>query len=253
MGNSLRVRVPPRAPFNLMSLVPEGDKMTVGGIAGAIFDQDGLLFDTEILFQQSWKEAAREFGVEATDKLTLSLCGCGKQELPGIISQFFGNIDIDAYIERALTLAAEKQISGTPVKKEGVVEILRFCKDHGVKTAVASSSMRKLVEHNLHSSGLDCYFDEIITGADVTRGKPHPDIFLLAAERLGVSPQHCAVFEDAFTGIRAAKAAGCIPVLIPDRLKPTSEILEICQCYDSLLTAMNQLLSFSIAYPRREQ
>lgn len=215
--------------------------MAVGRIAGAIFDQDGLLFDTEILFQQSWKEAAREFGFEATDELTLSLCGCGKQELPGVIARFVQNIDINAYVERALELAAEKQITSVPVKKTGVDEMLRFCRERGIKTAVASSSMRKLVEHNLRFAGLDGYFDEIVTGADVARGKPHPDIFLMAAERLGVPPEKCVVFEDAFTGIRAAKAAGCIPVLIPDRLKPSAEILQICRCCDTLSAALDEI------------
>ncbi|MBO5940882.1 MAG: HAD family phosphatase [Kiritimatiellae bacterium] len=205
---------------------------------GAIFDQDGLLFDTEVLFERSWKQAGAEFGVSVPDEMTNRCCGCGKGELPGVVSRFFPEIDIPAYIERVLELAAEAQLASVPVLKSGVMEILRKCRENGVKTAIASSSMRHLVDHNLSTSGLSGFFDAIVTGGDVERGKPAPDIFLLAASKLGVEPSKCVVFEDAFSGIRAAHAAGCRPILIPDRVKPVPEILEICDCRTSLLEAL---------------
>ena len=206
---------------------------------GAIFDQDGLLFDTEIIFERSWKQAGREFGVTVPDEMTNRCCGCGKGELPGVVSAFFPDLDIPSYIERVLALAAEAQLASIPVLKPGAREILQKCRDDGVKTAIASSSMRHLVDHNLHVSGLEGCFDIIVTGRDVERGKPAPDIFLLAAAKLGVEPARCVVFEDAFSGILAAHAAGCHPVLIPDRIKPNSGILEICDCKPSLLEALS--------------
>ena len=226
---------------------PHADRATFGimsglGIVlffeGAIFDQDGLLFDTEILFERSWKQAGQEFGVEVPDQMTNQCCGCGKGELPGVVSRFFPEIDVPAYIERVLELAAEAQMSSIPVIKPGAREMLARCREFGVKTAVASSSMRHLVDHNLGSTGLDGFFDAIVTGRDVENGKPAPDIFLLAAERLGVDPARCVVFEDAFTGIRAAHAAGCHPVLVPDRVRPTAEMLEVCDCRETLLDAL---------------
>jgi beta-phosphoglucomutase-like phosphatase (HAD superfamily) len=81
-------------------------------------------------------------------------------------------------------------------------------------------------------------FDTEVTGRDVEHGKPSPDIFILAAERIGISPSDCAVFEDAFPGIRAAHAAGCRAVLIPDRRLPTPEILELCETYSTLSDAI---------------
>ena len=205
---------------------------------GAIFDQDGLLFDTEVLFERSWKQAGREFGVSVPEELANRCCGCGKGELPGVVSLFFPDLDIHSYIERALALAAEAQLASVPVLKPGVREILLKCREDGVKTAIASSSMRHLVDHNLRTSGLEGYFDAIVTGGDVVRGKPAPDIFLLAASKIGVESPKCVVFEDAFSGIRAAHAAGCHPVLVPDRVKPVPEILEICDCRTSLLEAL---------------
>ncbi len=203
-------------------------------IHGAIFDQDGLLFDTEIIFERSWRQTGAELGLDVPDALPHACCGCGRNELPAVIQRFFPSVDAAAFIERALNRAWDAQMASTPVLKPGVRELLAFCRARGVRTAVASSSVRRLVEHNLSASGLADLFDVVVTGEDVTRGKPAPDIFLLAASRLGVDPAACLVFEDAFTGIRAAHAAGCRPVLVPDRLQPTPEILALCVCRPTL-------------------
>lgn len=206
---------------------------------GAIFDQDGLLFDTEVIFERSWRQAGAEMGFAVGEALTHAACGCGKRELAAAISPHIpSGVDVDAYIARALTLSAETQMRLVPACKPGVREILAYCRDHGIKTAIASSSMRHLVDHNLSSTQLEGCFDAIVTGGDVANGKPAPDIFLLAAERLGLRPTDCVVFEDAFSGIRAAHAAGCRPVLIPDRLQPTAEILGLCVCHPTLAAAI---------------
>lgn len=211
-------------------------------IQGAIFDQDGLLFDTEVIFQRCWREAGAAFGVRVPDGLPLACCGVGRRELTGVVRRYLPEIDAEKYVERAHTMAAETQIAMTPEIKPGVREILAFCRGHGIRTAIASSSMRRLVDHNLAATGLTDLFDAIVTGRDVTNGKPAPDIFLLAAERLGLDPRSCAVFEDAHTGIRAAHAAGCRPILIPDRLPPTPELEKICEVYPTLLAAIPHLL-----------
>ena len=206
---------------------------------GAIFDQDGLLFDTEVIFERSWRAAGAEMGFAVGEELTHAACGCGKRELAAAISPYIpSGVDVEAYVARALTLSAETQMRLVPTLKPGVREILAYCRDHGIKTAIASSSMRHLVEHNLSSTQLEGSFDAIVTGGDVANGKPAPDIFLLAAERLGLRPTDCVVFEDAFSGIRAAHAAGCRPVLIPDRLQPTAEILGLCVCHPTLAAAI---------------
>lgn len=205
---------------------------------GAIFDQDGLLFDTEVIFEKCWVKVGEELGLDVSLDFVHRLCGCGKKELSDIISGEFPGVDSDDMVERVHRLAAEAQLAMKPVLKPGVREILSFCRSRGVRTAVASSSMRHLVDHNLAASGLSGLFDAVVTGRDVKNGKPAPDIFLLAAERIGVSPAECVVFEDAFSGIRAAHSAGCRPVLIPDRSAPTAEILSICESYPALSDAI---------------
>ena len=208
---------------------------------GAIFDQDGLLFDTEAVFEQSWLKAGDELGLNITSELTHKLSGCGKRELTAVIAETFPEADSSAVVERAFHIAAATQLSMTPIMKPGVREILEFCKKFEIRTAVASSSMRYLVDHNLEVTGLMKYFDAIVTGRDVLNGKPAPDIFLLAAERIGIPVSECVVFEDAFSGIRAAHAAGCRPVLIPDRTPPTSEISDICETYSTLVDALAEI------------
>jgi len=208
-------------------------------IRGAIFDQDGLLFDTEVVFDRSWKAAGREFGVTIPDEMTAACSGCGTDRLPGVIRQFFPELDVAAYIARTFEIVIAAQLSTTPVVKPGVREILEKCRACGVKTAIATSSILKLVEHNLASTGLEGFFDVIVTGKDVKRGKPAPDIFQFAANRLSLPPSDCLVFEDAFTGIRAAAAAGCQPVLVPDRRAPTPEILQLCRCRSSLAETLD--------------
>lgn len=206
---------------------------------GAIFDQDGLLFDTEAVFEVSWIKAGEELGLPVTAELARSFSGYGKKELEEAASRAFPGADAALLVERAHSLASEAQLAAVPVVKPGVREILSFCRENSIRTAVASSSMRHLVEHNLSATNLTSFFDAIVTGRDVERGKPQPDIFLLAAEKISVEPSSCIVFEDAFSGIRAAHAAGCFPVLIPDRRMPDEEILKICKARTSLLEAMD--------------
>lgn len=208
---------------------------------GAIFDQDGLLFDTEILFARAWKAAGREMGLEVPDDLPRSCCGCGTNVLPDVIRRFFPSIDIEAYMKRALRLAFDAQLTSSPVPKPGAVEILKLCRAKGIRTAIASSSVRELIRHNLARSDLTEYIDEIVSGQDVALGKPAPDIFLLACEKLKLAPPSCLVFEDALTGIEAAHRAGCYPVMIPDQVKPTDEIRALCVCRPSLLAAQELL------------
>ena len=208
---------------------------------GAIFDQDGLLFDTESIFQASWIAAGREMGVEVPAAYTHAVCGLGRGRLPEMVRRYMPSLDPEAYIVRALAIASERQLSAVPAFKPGVPEILAFFRGKGVRMAVASSSTREVVGHNLGSSGIRPYFDAVVTGEDVVRGKPAPDIFLRAAEGLGLPPAACTVYEDALTGIRAAHAAGCRPVMIPDRLPPTPEIRGICTVRASFLEELAAL------------
>lgn len=205
---------------------------------GAIFDQDGLLFDTEKIYQAAWIEAARMQGVIVPPSLPQRFCGLGRKLIEEIVAVAYPQLDLERYCHDAVTLAWETQLAQVPEPKPGLLDMLSFCRAHGIRTAVASSSTLRVVRHNLTAAGVIDYFDAITTGDEVTRSKPNPDIFLLAASKIGLDPHDCVVFEDAFSGIRGAKAAGCKPVLIPDQLQPTDEIRAICEVRGDLKDAI---------------
>lgn len=207
------------------------------GYEGAIFDQDGLLFDTESIYQAAWLEAGARQGVAIDPKIPRSFSGMGRARIGEIVKGAYPQIDIELYLKTGVEIAWGRQLSGKPEPKKGLFEILEFCRSNGIKTSVASSAPRHVVERNLKAAGVFDYFDAITTGDEVKNSKPAPDIFLLAAERIGVEPRACCVFEDAFSGIRGAVAAGMGAVLIPDQSEPTEEILAICRSFSDLSAA----------------
>ena len=203
----------------------------------AIFDQDGLLFDTEKTYQASWIEAGRLQGVEIPKEFPKRFCGLSPKDIAKIASEAYPELDVAKYCETAVRLARSAQLASTPEPKPGLSTMLEFCRANGIKTAIASSSAMHIVQHNIRSAGVAEFFDAVATAEEVANCKPAPDIFLLAASKLGVPPAKCVVFEDAFSGIRGAAAAGCAAVLIPDQLQPTDEIAAICTVFPDLAAA----------------
>jgi len=203
-------------------------------ITGAIFDQDGLLFDTESVYAKAWVEVSERHGYGFTDAMTRRISGYGRGEIGAEIARLIAIDDVEGYIDEVMARARELLLAAPPKLKPGAREILDACQERGIKLALASSSPRDCIEWNLGSTGLKPYFDAIVAGEDVSRGKPNPDIFLLAASKLGLAPEDCAVFEDAFTGIQAAVKAGCRAYMIPDRRQPDESIRQVAQVFSSL-------------------
>lgn len=195
---------------------------------GAIFDMDGTLFDTEKLYQRAWLEVAVEFGEEKNFKLPTAISGTNLGgESERIVRRFYPNIDAKAYIDRVLEMVDTWRKQNLELMA-GVEEILSFFNSAGVVMAVASSAPVAVIEENLTRSNLRGYFTAIVGGDLVKHGKPAPDIFLLAAERLNLPASDCYIFEDSFNGIRAASASGGAAIMIPDQVQPTDDIKKIC-------------------------
>ena len=112
--------------------------------------------------------------------------------------------------------------------KEGAKEVLEYLKSHGYKIGMATSTPLDTVKDHLARTGMTDYFDTVVTGDMIQNGKPAPDIYLLAAERLGVSPEECVGVEDSLNGVRAIHAAGMRAVMIPDMIEPTPEVEGLC-------------------------
>ena len=136
-------------------------------IKGAIFDQDGLLFDTESVYAKAWVEVSDRHGYGFTDAMTRRISGYGRGEIGAEIARLIAIDDVEGYIDEVMVRARELLLAAPPKLKPGAREILDACQKRGIKLALASSSPRDCIEWNLGSTGLKPYFDAIVSGADV--------------------------------------------------------------------------------------
>lgn len=198
---------------------------------------DGLLLDSERLFQKAWRELAAEYGVTLDTRFPLEMSGTSRESSYEVIRRWFPGAEPASFHAEGVRRVVEMEKDGIPLKP-GVLEILEGLRGAGFRCAVGSSSPEDMVLHNLRVTGIEGYFDAVVAGEHVKNGKPAPDIFLLAAERLGFPTAECYVFEDSHAGIHAGHDAGCRAILIPDVLPPTDAIRPLCAgIFDSLSLA----------------
>ena len=195
-------------------------------IKAVIFDMDGLMFDTERLWDTLWEPTCRALGLEMPQDLEAFFTG--GRGLAGVklnehIQKFFLQADPQVIVEKIWELAEQRFAQGIPCKP-GLAELLETLEEKKLPRIVASSSPRALILKNLETTGMARYFDQVVCGADVRHSKPAPDIFLEAARRLGVDIRDCLVLEDSFNGVRAGHAAGAVTVMVPDIAQPDEEI-----------------------------
>lgn len=203
---------------------------------GAIFDMDGLLLDTERLYQESWVEMARAFGLVPDPAFPSAVSGTSGEGMREVIRRYYPAVDPYAFQSGCIARVGGILDEQGPPVKPGAGELLEYLSTRGVKLAVASSSGRERILSNLRAAGLDRFFDAVVSGQQVERGKPEPDIFLLAAKEIQCPPEDCYVFEDSVNGVRAGMAAGCITVMVPD-LVPPPKGLDVSEVCSSLLDA----------------
>jgi HAD superfamily hydrolase (TIGR01509 family) len=194
-------------------------------ISAVIFDMDGLMLDSERVYRRIWQKAIRHFGYELTNDMHGQILGRGRTGALAKVVEFFGDtFPVDHFIPHIQAVEAD-EFAREPVPiKDGLIELLDFLDTTSLGRAVATSSRREVAFPRMELSGIFDRFSIFVTGDEVTHTKPAPDLFLLAASRLQVLPEHCIVLEDSVTGVEAAVAAGMSAVWIPDLLDPTHEI-----------------------------
>jgi len=178
------------------------------GIEAVLFDLDGSLVDSMWIWKDIDIEYLGKFGINLPEGLQHEIEGMSFSETAVYFKKRFQIPDeIEAMKAEWNRMAWDKYTHEVPLK-EGAKEFLDYCRAKGIKLGIATSNSRELVENVIHVLGLDDYFTCIVTGCDVERGKPAPDVYLEAARRCKIMPERCLVFEDIVPGILAGKAAG---------------------------------------------
>ncbi len=194
-------------------------------ILAAVFDMDGLMFDTERVGRDAWNRVGEDLGLGNMDAVNERCLGCNKAYCRKVFEDtFHGALSLDKMLELAEPYRqAYFEEYGMPCKK-GLRALLEYLKASGRKIAMATSSDRSDAEKNLAMAGLRTYFDRLICGDMIHRSKPDPDIYLTAAAELGVSPGNCIGLEDSRNGILSVHAAGMKGILIPDLIPADEEM-----------------------------
>jgi HAD superfamily hydrolase (TIGR01509 family) len=184
---------------------------------------DGLLIESVRALLQCWQEAAQVLQLHALDDaLWLSFVGLSDRVCHDLLRARLDEALVQALLQE-LQVRYDAQVEAGLPLKTGVQELLALLERHRLPRAVVTSTRRERALQKLERCGLLAHFDTVVTGSDVVRAKPAPDIYLLAAERLGVAPERCVVLEDSVPGVRAALAARMTPIQIPDLVAPDDE------------------------------
>lgn len=217
-------------------------------IGAAIFDLDGVIIDTAHYHYIAWKRLASELNINLTKEHNELLKGVSRIRSLEIILEL-GNIHLseeekEKYANRKNAWFVEYIESIRPEEIfQSVPELIQSIRDQGIKVALASSS--KNAPRVIELLKIEHLFDTMVDGTMITHTKPHPEIFLLAASRLGVTPSQCVVFEDAEAGVEAALAAGmkCVGVGSAEQLGKANRV--IAKTGDFKVTELNALSSQS--------
>ena len=202
-----------------------------------VFDMDGIIFDSERLVIECWKETADKYGIMDIERTCEACLGVNATETREIFKRFYGqDFPYDEYKKEMSELFHGRYDGGRLPTKVGVKELLEYLKVQGIKVGLASSTRKAVVVQELTDAGLIGYFDVVVGGDMVRKSKPDPEIFLKACEELEVAPQEAFAIEDSYNGIRAAAAGKLRPLMVPDLMPPTEEMQELAECiFETLL------------------
>ena len=183
--------------------------------AAVLFDMDGTLIDSEHHWLSSEQELAASWGANWTSDDGEALIGMSLYQSTKLIKEKLGIDLTPGQITELLTDAVISKLDAEIVWRPGVLELIADLKASGVKTALVTMSMRRMALSVAAKLPVGA-FDVVVAGDDVTNGKPHPEPYLLAAEKLGVDVKDCIAFEDSVTGLTSAEASGAIAIGIPN-------------------------------------
>lgn len=208
-----------------------------------VFDMDGVIFDTERLVIEFWKEVAKKHNIPNIEHTCIQCLGTNRVRTREIFLENYGaDFPFDPYCAEVTELF-NTHYKGVPLPtKPGVRELLSYLQEQDIKVGLASSTAQHLVRDEIGTAGLLPYFQTLVCGDMVEHSKPAPDIFLKACEILNADPTKSIAIEDSFNGIRSAHCAGMTPIMVPDQVQPTDEIRTLAfHVMPSLLDVLNWL------------
>ena len=217
-------------------------------VKAIIFDMDGLMIDSERVTYEGYVIECEKLGLTMDKEFYKKILG---HTIPEIYQQFYGrygqSFPMEQVLKRVHTYMADLfQEQGVPLK-EGLVELLSYLKTNGYQTVVATSSTRGRVDTILEQAKLSKYFDASICGDEVEKGKPNPEVFLKACQKVGVEPEKAIVLEDSEAGIQAAFAAGIPVICVPDMKYPEEQFAKKAgKIVDSLSVVLEMFRSGKI-------
>lgn len=204
-------------------------------IKGILFDMDGLLLDTEKYYFKYWIKSAEEFGFSMKPHHALAVRSLSSKYAEPYLKKSLGK-DFDYYAVRARRRElVHNAMNKYGVKlKPGANELLKYCRENNILTAVATATPTENAKKHLEKVGIANMFSKIVGGDSIENGKPAPDIYLKAANEIGLDTSCCIALEDSPNGIISAFSAGCKTVMIPDLTEPNEELKPLL--YDCLPT-----------------
>ena len=209
-------------------------------IEAVLFDMDGLMFDTERMYQKAWLQAGRQMGVPMEPEIVDRLRGRNREGCARVCREVFGEeFDFDAMRTACRALMARWiEEDGLPVKP-GLYELLAELERRGIPAVLATSTTRDSAWGHLQRAKVDRYFLGAVCGDEVSHSKPEPEVFLKAAALAGKDPARCMVLEDSPAGVRAGAAAGCFTVMVPDLTAPDEELRKLA---DEILPGLRDVI-----------
>lgn len=211
-------------------------------IKAVIFDMDGLMINSERVTFEGYVKVMAEKGYTITEEFYKKLLGKTLKTAYELFFQEYGNeFPMDEVLEQVHKYVADVfENDGVPLKK-GLLELLQYLKSNNYLTIVATSSTRVRVDHILELANITQYFNDSICGDEVTHGKPNPEVFLRACQKLGVEPSEAIVLEDSEAGIQAASSANIPVICIPDMKYPEPEYEKMTT---QILNSLDQIIEY---------
>ena len=212
-------------------------------VRGVLFDVDGVILDTECLYSRFWMEACHFYGFPMTKAQSLQMRSLNKTAGQEKLRALFGPAaDYTTIRQKRIELMDAFVEKEGVAAKPGIYALLDALEERGIPCAITSSSPQQRLESYLTPLNLYHRFKKVISGYDVPRGKPEPDIYLRGAAELGLPPETCLALEVSPAGILSAYRAGCLPVLIPDQDTPGQDTLSLLYAKADTLTDVISLL-----------